>query len=87
MKMDDKTLILKAYVTASSYRERTMKSLGKDTKIPTAIANDADILPNHISKVLKELKDHGLAICINETARKGRLYRLTPKGIEILEDL
>ena len=40
-----------------------------------------------MSKVLKELKDAGIAECINEDVRKGRLYRLTDVGNEIAENL
>ena len=87
MVMRDEILVLKTYVEISSYRLRAMKSIGYDTKIPTEIAAESGIRPNHISKVLKELKEHSLAICINEPMRKGRLYRLTDKGIEVLKNL
>ena len=40
-----------------------------------------------MSKVLKELKESGVAECINEEARKGRLYRLTELGEEIVTKL
>ena len=82
--MDDETLILKAYVECSSYRVKAMKTIGTGVKTPTNIAKGSGIRPNHISKVLKELKDNDLAVCINETARKGKLYRLTQKGLVIL---
>ena len=64
-----------------------MKALKNETKIPTQIAKDAGIRSNHISKVLKELKEVGVAECINEEARKGRLYRLTDLGDEIAINL
>ena len=57
----------------SSYRVKTMKTLKDDVKIPTQIAEDTGIRPNHISKVLKELKAEGIAECINEEVKKGRL--------------
>ena len=84
---NEELLILKAYVEISSYRERTVKAIGNDVKIPTQIAKDANILPNHISKVLGELKEKGLAVCINENVRKGRLYKLTPTGEKILNEI
>lgn len=84
---NETTLILKTYVEISSYREKTLKAIGNETKIPTQIARDCGILPNHISKVLRELKDHDLAVCINPEMRKGRLYKLTPLGIKIWEEL
>ncbi len=85
--MDDETLKKWAYVSVSSYRVKTMKALKDDVKTPTKIAQEAGILPNHISKVLRELKETGMAECINEEARKGRLYRLTSVGEEVVDKL
>lgn len=76
-----------SYVQISKYREKVMKSLDGDVKIPTAIANDSVIRTNHISKVLYELKAHELVECINPEVRKGRLYRLTDKGEEVTKNL
>ena len=81
--MNDELLILKSYVEISSYRLKAVKCIGNDVKTPTKIAKETGILTNHISKVLKELKEHGIAECINEEMRKGRLYKLTNKGLEI----
>lgn len=58
-----------------------------EVKTPTAIAADAGLRPNHISKVLKELKEAGVAECINPEFRKGRLYRLTETGETIAKNL
>lgn len=85
--MDDKTLITYTYVNISSYRAKTVKALKDEVKIPTQIAQDAGLWPNHISKVLKELKEVGVAECINPEVKKGRLYRLTDLGDEIAENL
>ena len=76
-----------AYVNISSYRVKTVDALKDEVKTPTQIAKDAGIRPNHISKVLSELKAQGIAECINEEARKGRLYRLTDVGNEIADKL
>lgn len=80
-------LILKSYVEISSYRIKVVKAIGNDVKIPTMIAKDSGIRTNHISKVLGELKDRGIVECLNEEMRKGRLYRLTEKGLKINEVL
>ena len=53
---------------------------GNDVLMPKQIAEYSDILPNHISKVLRELSDNNLIVCINPESRKGRLYKLTPFG-------
>lgn len=71
------------YVKSSKYRTKVIKSLAGDTKIPTQIAKDTDILPNHMSATLKQLKEHELVECINPEVRKGRLYRLTEKGEDL----
>ena len=80
MELSDEMLKEISYVKISSYRERVMKSLEDDVKIPSKIAEDSEIRQNHISKVLAELKAHELVECINPEVRKGRLYRHTGKG-------
>ena len=85
--MDDETLKTYAYVNISSYRVKTVKALKDEVKTPTNIAADTGIRTNHMSKVLKELKESGVAECVNESARKGRIYRLTDLGEEIVENL
>lgn len=76
-----------SYVNISSYRTRAVRSLEGDVKTPTKIAEDTGIRRNHISKVLRELKTSGVAECINEEVKKGRLYRLTDLGDEIVKKL
>ena len=87
MELSDEILIELSYVQISKYRTKVMKSLDGDVKIPTVIAKDSEIRPNHISKVLAELKAHNLVECINPEAKKGRLYRLTDKGDEIVKNI
>ena len=82
--IDDETLKTYAYINISSYRVKTVKALKNEVLMPTQIAKDAGIRTNHISKVLSELKEAGIAECINEEARKGRLYRLTDKCYDSL---
>lgn len=84
---DDELLKLTAYVEISKYREKTLKSIGNNVKIPTNIAKYSGIRTNHISKVLSELKSKEIVECINEEARKGRLYRLTDTGKKVLESI
>ena len=86
-KEDDELLKLTSYVQISKYREKTLKSIGDDVKIHTNIARDSGIKTNHISKVLRKLKSKEIVECINEEARKGRLYRLTDTGKEVLDTI
>ena len=87
MELSDKILIEISYVQISKYRTKVVKALDGEVKIPTQIARDSDIRPNHISKVLSELKAHELVECINPEVRKGRLYRLTEKGKTVSKNI
>lgn len=51
------------------------------------IAKDTGIVQNHISNTLRQLKEHDLVECINPEVRKGRLYRLTDEGEEIVDKI
>ena len=85
--MDDETLKVFAYISISSYRTKALKTLESCDKTPTQVAQDSNIRMSHISNILKELKDCGVAECINEQERKNRIYRLTPLGRDIAENL
>lgn len=87
MELSDELLKEIVYVKISSYRTNVLKSLEEDVKIPSVIAKDAGIRQNHISKVLSELKAHELVECINPEVRKGRLYRLTDAGEDVVKNL
>ncbi|WP_462315910.1 transcriptional regulator [Methanobrevibacter sp.] len=82
--MDENTM---KYVNRSKYRVRTLKAIGEDVKMPKEIAHDSGILQNHISNVLRQLKDKDLVECLNPKARKGRLYRLSDDGLDVLDKL
>ena len=85
--MNDETLKKLGFVMGSTYRVKTLNALNNEIKIPTQIAKDTGIRANHISKVLSELKNEELVECINEDAKKGRLYRLTSTGKEIADEM
>ena len=87
MELSDEMLKEMSYVKISTYRTKVMQSLDDEVKIPSQIAKDSDILQNHISAVLRQLKEHELVECINPEVRKGRLYRLTDKGDEVIKNL
>lgn len=82
--MDETTI---KYVNRSKYRVRTLKAIGNDVKMPKEIAEDSGILQNHISNVLRQLKEKDLVECLNPSARKGRLYRLSEDGLDMLNEL
>lgn len=87
MELSDEMLKEVGYIQVSAYRTKVMKSLDGEVKIPSKIAKDTNIMQNHMSNTLKQLKEHELVECINPEVRKGRLYRLTNKGEEIIKKL
>ena len=72
------------YIEKSKYRSKVLKTLANDAKMPSEISKDTGIVQNHISNTLRQLKDHDLVECINPEVRKGRLYRLTDDGEELV---
>ena len=76
---------LLGYIKVSPYRTKTLQSLGNDLKMPSEIANDINIKTSQVSAALSDLKKHNLVICINEEVRKGRLYKCTELGLELLK--
>ncbi|MBI5073164.1 MarR family transcriptional regulator [Candidatus Woesearchaeota archaeon] len=72
-------------VKSSEYRSKILKSIGKQIRMPSEIANDTALRLNHVSMFLKEMVQHNLIICLNENDRKGRLYKITELGKNVLK--
>ena len=72
-----------SYVKRSKNRISVVKSLGETMKIPSDIANEMNLRINQISAILSDLKKEQICICLNEDQKVGRLYQLTPKGLEV----
>ena len=86
--MDEKELFeILGYVKVSPYRTKTLKSIGDELKIPSEIASDINVKTSQVSSALSDLKKKDLVICVNEEVRKGRLYKCTDLGKEIIEKL
>lgn len=85
--MDDRILNEWSYIIASSYRIKTLKSLSQSPKIPTEIAKEHEIPTCRISKTLSDLKEHNLVFCVNPEMKKGRIYKITEYGHEVLNQI
>ena len=81
--MNKQKIQLLGYVKASSYRKKVLKSLYSDLKTPSEIESETKIRINHVSNILIQLKEKQLVECLNEEAKKGRLYQTTELGNEI----
>ena len=87
MELSDEMLTEISYVQISTYRTKVVKTLEGEVKMPSQISRDVGIIQNHISNTLSQLKEHNLIECINPEVRKGRLYRLTDKGDDVVKNL
>lgn len=86
--MDEKEFYsILGFIKISPYRTNTLKSIGEGLKIPSEIAKELDVRTSQVSAALHDLKEKNLVVCVNEDARKGRLYKCTPLGHEIIEKL
>ena len=75
------------FVKASKLRLKVLEAIGTEALMPSEISAQTDIRTSQVSSALSDLKDKGLVICMNDKMRKGRLYRCTSQGFEVLKYL
>jgi len=80
--MDYKAL---SFVLAGSLRQRVIKALQKP-KTPSQLVKDLKTQDSSLSRTLKELEEHKIIECLFPHNKKGRIYRLTKIGEEILKE-
>lgn len=73
------------FVKISAYRTKTLKAIGDEFKMPSEISAELNLKTSQISTALMDLKNKNLVVCINEDVRKGRLYKCTDLGKEVLK--
>lgn len=84
--MNEKDLFyLLGFVKISKYRLETLKSLENSMKTPSEISREINTRTSQVSQALSDLKRKDLVVCINDEVTKGRLYKCTPSGLEVLE--
>ena len=76
-----------SFAQAGTNRCKVIKSLKKDIRIPTQIAEDLGLRTCQISATLSELKEAKIVVCLNEEKKRGRLYKLTDLGVRVYEFL
>ncbi|WP_407411710.1 MarR family transcriptional regulator [Methanobrevibacter sp.] len=81
--MEKWEIIGKIKVSPNKYK--TLKTIENEYMMPSEIARYSGLRITQVSNALKNLKKDNLVECINEEAKKGRLYHNTELGLEILE--
>lgn len=85
--IDDKIIDAISFIQMSPNREKVLKDLKNELKIPTKISKSTGISTANVSRALQGLKQKGMVICLNEKANQGRLYQITDFGLEVLKFL
>ena len=77
---------LLSFVLSSEKREKIIKSLEHPTT-PTKISKETGVTKAHVTRILKRFEELKLVVCKTPDKRKGKIYLLTDKGMEILSKL
>lgn len=85
--MENKYINEIGFVKISEQRQKIMKDLKNNLKIPTEIAKSTNMSVSEVSRSLRTLKDKKIVVCLNEDRKIGRVYTLTDKGKEILKTI
>ena len=74
-------------IMASKYKLKVMLELSKGMKTPSQLVKNTGLSASSISRTLKELLKMSVVICITPSLRKGKIYKLTNFGYEILDKI
>jgi len=76
---------LVSFVKASEVRKKILRNLREGQQTPTGLKNRCGETMPRISSVLKELEKYGLIKNLTPNVRKGKIFKITELGKEILE--
>lgn len=54
---------------------------------PKKVSDKKDIRMEYVSRSLSELSERNLVECLNPEAHKGKLYRITSKGEDVISKI
>ena len=81
--MDEQIISGVSYLKSSQYRMKIVLILHDAIMTPAEIQEKLNIRLNHVSMYLKNLREMDIVRCLNEDAKKGRLYQLSEYGNEL----
>lgn len=86
--METKEILnLIGFILGSEYRNKILLELERGIKTPKQISKETNLQINHVSNILSELLKKDLIRCETPSLRKGRLYKITDKGKQILNKI
>jgi len=79
---------LLGFVMSGKYRVKTLEKLKENNfSTPTQISSHLEISLSQASRTLLQLQEKGLVECTTPDRKKGRIYRITDKGISVIKEL
>ena len=84
--MNKEILDLYSWVVRGKQRRLVIKAL-QGIKTPMQIKEVTKLSLNNVSDILRLFIEKGIAKCLNEKAKTGRLYKLTLIGKEIIKEI
>ena len=76
-----------AYVKRSKNCQKVVKIIEKSRMTPSEITETMNVRFSLVSRVLRELKDKDIVMCLNENEKTGKLYKLIRLGLLIYYEL
>lgn len=74
-------------ITRSTYRTKVLRILMTGNKTNKQLAGETGIDKGNISKTISYLQKHGLVECLNPDLTRGKIFAVTGKGKEIVENI
>ncbi|MHA1437835.1 MAG: winged helix-turn-helix domain-containing protein [Promethearchaeota archaeon] len=85
--MEDLDIDTISFIKASRYRRKILQVLIDKILTPSEISKKIGIHFSYLSKLLSELSEKELILCLNDNSKKTRLYKITDIGLKNLKDL
>ena len=77
-----------SFVKSGKYRLKIMKFIRNNVlSTPNDISKSMDLVFSQVSRTLSELEEKNIVVCTTPSRTKGRIYRLTKNGNEIIKFL
>ena len=76
-----------SFIKSSQYRREILQYLSEKIQTPSDLSKLLKVHFSYVSKILSELLKKNLIICLNEDARKSRMYQITELGLINLKNL
>jgi len=78
---------LTGLVKASKYRSLILERLAEKDYLPKDLEKETGIKFSHVSRTLKELEQWKLIKCKNPKLKKGKIYKATRLGKDIVKNI